>query len=121
MSKYQRAKGKRGEREVAQKFLRLSRYARRGASQSRSGSDFPDVVVPGFQVSDSPLWVEVKIGKRPPYRKALEQATKAAREAAVSNDAWLDAIPLAACRVDGDTHWVAVLWLDDLLDILSSN
>lgn len=71
MGKFSRDKGKRGEREYANLIKPFFPDARRGASQSRSGSDAPDVV------AGANFWHECKIGKRTNPKAALEQASEA--------------------------------------------
>lgn len=70
MGRHQREKGKRGEREVAtllrEKFAWLADKVRRGASQSRRGSDAADV-------EGLPWWMEVKLGARPNIHAAMKQ------------------------------------------------
>lgn len=64
-----RSKGKRGERLVANKLKEIWPTAQRGLTQSR-GAIQPDV-------TGTPYWVEVKIGKNPPKPQvAYEQAKK---------------------------------------------
>jgi hypothetical protein len=75
MSKKSRDKGARFERTVAQWFRDAGfDHARRGGNQCRSGSDGPDVVVPGL-----PLWIEAKTRARVGgvIPAALEQAEEA--------------------------------------------
>lgn len=76
MSKMQREKGKRGEREAAEFFARLfGGDVRRSSGQSRKGSDAPDLV--GLPHG---LHVEVKVGIKPNWRGALAQAQAACLE-----------------------------------------
>ena len=66
-----RNKGKRGERDVRDLFIRdFGLDARRGGNQSRDASNEADV-------EGTPWWVEVKRSARPSPRKALEQAQEA--------------------------------------------
>jgi len=106
MSKMQRTKGARGERELAHKFEAIDPDARRGGGQSRSGADMPDVVCPAYPW----LWIESKIGKHPPYRRAYLQA-----EAACG----AQQTPVVCVRHDGDTQWYATVSLDLLLLLLA--
>lgn len=69
MSAMQRRKGKRVEREMAERLRAVFPDAKRGF-QSRSGRDDCDV-------ADTPYWVEVKGGKCPNPRAALKQALEA--------------------------------------------
>lgn len=66
MSLMQRRKGKRVEREIAERLRSVFPDAKRGF-QSRSGRDDCDV-------AGTPYWVEVKGGKCPNPRAALRQA-----------------------------------------------
>jgi hypothetical protein len=66
MGKSQREKGKRGEREVATMFRERGWDVRRGW-QSRAGTDQCDV-------ENTPLWIEVKRGKRCSVPAAMRQA-----------------------------------------------
>jgi hypothetical protein len=67
MGKRSRTKGARGEREVVELLRAIFEAVRRGAAQSRKGSDAADV-------EGSPYWIEVKIGQRPNILAAMEQA-----------------------------------------------
>ena len=63
-----RQKGKRGERQVVHLFRDAGYNARRGDSQSRGARE--------ADVEDTGFWIEVKIGKRPLIRRAIEQAQR---------------------------------------------
>ena len=116
MGKSQRDKGKRGERELAKKLQALDPEARRSFGQSRSGADAPDIIID----YDPPLWIECKVGKRPPTAKALQQAIDALDEA-VSRGTWPDsAIPIACTRVDRQRTWYAHLILEDLVSLVGA-
>lgn len=106
VGKAQRLKGANWERDVARLFLEAMPEcgARRAIGQYRGGAEAPDVLVPGL------FWVECKVGKAPPLMRALHQA--------------LDDMPtgqgltaLAVVKQDRRRP-VALLELDDLLDIL---
>lgn len=71
MGKLSRSKGKRGEYEMRDFLRKWFPDARRGANQSRSGSDSADV-------EGTPFWTEAKLGAKPNVRAALEQAAVAA-------------------------------------------
>jgi hypothetical protein len=76
MSRSQREKGKRGERETAHDLEAVfgPGTCRRGLKQCRDGCEEPDVVVP----EEAMLWVENKCGAKPNVRAALAQARAAA-------------------------------------------
>ena len=106
MGKASRDKGKRGEREVMrllnEAFAHLGYVFRRGW-QSR-GAIRPDVYA-----EELPVHFEVKIGKRPNLKKAVEQAICDARSG------W---VPVAVARWDGEREWYATMRFDDLVDLL---
>jgi len=107
-----REKGKRGERQTVAELAEVFGAAvKRGLSQSRSGSECPDVELP----PGVPLWVEVKTQQRVNARAALEQA----REAIDAQYAAFEAapMPLAVCR-DTGKRVVAAMYLDDLRVLL---
>jgi hypothetical protein len=68
MGAAQREKGKRGERQAAEKLRELYPAAQRTIAQSRGAED--------CDVSGLPWWVEVKIGKAPPVLAAMRQALR---------------------------------------------
>ena len=72
MSKMQRDKGARWEREVARRLEAAmpGSGAQRAMGQARGGGEAPDVIVPGR------YWIECKVGARPPLVRALEQAER---------------------------------------------
>lgn len=96
------AKGKRGERELAQ-FLRDRGYESRRGQQFSGSPDSPDVVC-----EDLPFHIEVKRSETLSPYKALEQA---------QTDAGTKP-PLVAHRRNGK-EWLAILLLDDLLSLHS--
>lgn len=106
-----RDKGKRGELELAE-VLREHGYegARRG-QQFKGGGDSPDIAdaIPGVHI-------ECKRVESGNLYAWLEQAT---RDAAPGNT------PIVMHRRNGRPHhprpWVAILKLDDLVDILRRN
>jgi len=65
-----RRKGAAHERLVAEWLRGLWPDAARGLGQTRSGSEVADV-------ENTPFWVEVKCGKRPNPRAAMDQAEEA--------------------------------------------
>lgn len=93
MGKASRDKGKRGEREVAERFREAGFDAKRSVGQSRCGSDAPDVVVDGLPW----LWVEVKRGKKTNIRAALAQARFQCAA---------DQVPISITRDDGEREAV---------------
>ena len=99
MGKFSVEKGKRFERELVQVFADAVPGARvsRGF-QYRNGAEAPDVDIPGF-------WLEAKVGGRVDFRKALRQATAAARAGR-----W----PLVVAKEDYQTP-VVVMALPDFL------
>ena len=105
MGKMQRDKGCRWERAVAAMFREAlpGEDIRRGW-QARSGSDEPDVIVPGW-------WVEAKVGKAPPLMRALRQAQEAAEGDALKRT------PIAVVKQDR-CEPVVLLALDDFLALL---
>jgi len=102
MGKFSVEKGKRFERELVQKFSEALPGARvcRGY-QWRSGSDAPDVDIPGF-------WLEAKVGGKTNHRTALRQATAAAK-----GTRW----PLAVCKDDFQEATVH-MYLKDFLTFI---
>jgi len=116
MGKSQRDKGKRGERECAQ-HLRDAfgpAYDVRRGWQPRGAAVVcePDVMVTHRESGDRlPYWFEVKTGAAPRMRAALEQATA---------DAPAGVVPVAWIRFDKLTRPVAVLWGDDLAELLAA-
>tara|TARA_Y100000034_G_C6599837_1_gene260906 strand:- start:181 stop:528 length:348 start_codon:yes stop_codon:yes gene_type:complete len=67
MGSRSRRKGAAHERKVAEWLRELWPEAARGLGQTRSGSEVADV-------ENTPLWVEVKVGKLPNPRAAMDQA-----------------------------------------------
>ena len=100
-----REKGKRGEREVAQRFKDAGfKDARRTAQFCGKTGDAADVTgVPG-------LHLEVKRVEREAVRKWVAQAIRDA-EAAGKGD-----IPVVVHRKSGD-EWLVTLRLEDFLDM----
>jgi len=68
MARSQREKGKRGEREAAAMLAQAFPAARRNHSQAAGARD--------CDVSGTPFWVEVKVGKAPPIMPAMDQAIR---------------------------------------------
>lgn len=104
-----REKGKRGEREVAQRFKDAGfTGARRTAQYCGKTGDAADVTgVPG-------LHIEVKRVEREAVRKWITQAVRDA-DAAGQGD-----IPVVAHRKSGD-EWLVTLRLEDFLEILKGD
>jgi len=90
-----RNKGKRGESEVVHLLRAIWAEVRRGAAQSRKGSDASDV-------EGSPYWIEVKIGQRPNIIAAMEQAVEATDGRP----------PVVFTRRDGET-WLVTMRAED--------
>lgn len=107
MSKAQRDKGKRWEREVAAAFRNIFGDQVHRGWQARSGSDACDVEgIPGY-------WIECKVGARPNPLAALDQAEEAQAEA---NDF---RVALAVCKKDRSRPTVT-LRFDDFLQMIES-
>ena len=90
-----RNKGKRGESEVVHLLRAIFAAVRRGAAQSRKGSDAADV-------EGSPYWIEVKLGKAPGIHAAMKQAVE-------STDG---RPPVVFTRRDGET-WLVTMRAED--------
>lgn len=104
MSKSQREKGKRGEREVA-KILRDHGYdsARRGVQYS-GGPDSPDVVgVDGFHI-------EVKRTEQCRPYDYLKQS---------KSDASEDEVPIVVHR-QNDKPWIVIMDFEDFLNLIDT-
>jgi Holliday junction resolvase len=101
LSAAERNKGKRGERELARLLTMNGHPAHRG--QQFSGSlDSPDIICPSL-----PFHIECKRAERISIYAALEQA---------EGDA--DGSAMVAHRRNGKP-WLAILRLDDLLELVS--
>ena len=87
--------GNRGEREVVHLLRAIFAAVRRGAAQSRKGSDAADV-------EGSPYWIEVKLGKAPGIHAAMKQAVE-------STDG---RPPVVFTRRDGET-WLVTMRAED--------
>lgn len=108
MGKSQRAKGVRGELEIAHMFQDAGFRAKRGVGQWQSASTCPDVIL-----DDLPqYWIEVKRGAQTRPLEALEQATEAIGDRSL--------IPVAICRNDGGKA-AATMWLIDWLRLVEPN
>lgn len=103
MGKASRDKGKRGEREVAQRLRALFPDARRGIQSRGGGAEAADVVVPFVHV-------EVKIGARPSPLAALDQAVADAKPGL-----W----PVAYCRRDRG-EWTVTMRAGDFEELLGA-
>jgi len=101
-----RTKGHQWEREVAILLRPIYPQARRGLSQTRDGSDVPDV-------DGTPFFVECKKGKRTNPRAALEQAADAAHTKGDPRP------PVAICYDDRERP-VAMMYLGDWLDLVGA-
>ena len=97
MSRMQRDKGKRGEREFAKEMARLFRCEARRGRQYQGSDDSPDVVV------DIPGWhFEVKRTERLQLHAAMEQAVQDAG----------DQIPIVSSRANHH-DWLVTIRLED--------
>jgi len=109
MGRFSKAKGKRGERELAAELGRVLGVTARRGVQFQGSPDSPDVVtnIPNVHI-------ECKRSERIRLYEALEQAAK---------DAGADKVPVV-CHRQNNKPWVAVVRLDDLpklVDILHNN
>lgn len=105
MGLYQRMKGKRVERAVAELIRRVFPDAKRGW-QSRSGRDACDI-------DGTPYWIEVKGGKCPNPRAALKQAiadTDGRTPVVIVKDDRCE--PFVVMRL---SDWLEDLWQPDAL------
>lgn len=96
-----RAKGQRGERELAD-LLEAALGCRvevRSAAQRHDGAADSDLVIPG-----SRLWIEAKRGRRVDWRAALRQAASAAAEHGGGR------LPVVVARDDRDEAVVVLPW-----------
>lgn len=101
MPKNSRAKGKRGELELAE-FLRERGYGARRGQQFSGGADSPDVVCPDL----AGIHLEVKRVEAGNLYSWLAQAE---RDAGTK-------VPLVVHRRNGK-EWVAIMRLEDLLKL----
>lgn len=100
-----RSKGHAWEREVAGVLRSVFKGAKRGLSQTRDGSDVPDV-------DGTPFWIECKVGRRTNPRAALQQAGLASLE---FHESALDAPlrpPVAVCKDDRAEPFVTMALAD---------
>ena len=105
MGKYQREKGARFEREIANVLKEVfGPKTIRSSGQCFSGDTRADVDCPS-------IWVECKVGKRPNIKAALEQA----EEASSSNDSGKKCV--AICKWDREPA-TATMRLTDFVEIL---
>jgi hypothetical protein len=105
MGLYQRMKGKRVERAVAELIRRVFPDAKRGF-QSRAGTDQCDI-------EGTPYWFEIKGGKCPNPRAALKQAiedTDGRTPVVVVKDDRCE--PFVVMRL---SDWLEDLWQPDAL------
>lgn len=104
-----RAKGKRGELEVAHLFQRWFAEARRSANQSAGGSNNADVI-------GVPFWVEVKRRKAVTiggWRKAWQQANRDMKLAIERGVLPGYQSPIVLSRSDGDV-WFVMCYMETL-------
>ena len=105
MGKYQRDKGARFEREIANQLkLVFGPRTKRSSGQCFSGDTRADVDCPK-------IWVECKVGKKPNIKTALEQA----EEARDSNGS--TKLCVAVCKWDRQETF-ATMRLSEFLQIL---
>ena len=103
MSKMQRDKGARFEREVAARFRAIGfADAKRGFQMRGGAAECADV-------SAGPFHIECKVGKKPPIRKALETAFTTCP---------VGKIPVAVIKEDRKDPFV-VIRLDDFAEFMS--
>lgn len=108
MGKRSRTKGAVGEREAARLLSRVTgRSWQRTAGQYRSGGDLPDIEPDGWQ-PETPLWVEVKRGKRTSPKAALAQAI----------DACAGHVPVALTR-DDRGEWLITFELSHFVRVVA--
>lgn len=103
MSRSQREKGARGEREAAAALRDVYPSADRAPMQSRGAKR------DGCEVVGTPFHVEVKIGAKPPVLAAMRQAVRDTKGAP----------PLVMTRQDRG-EWLATMRWSDLAALLQS-
>ena len=109
MGRFSKAKGKRGERELAAELGRVLGVTARRGMQFQGSPDSPDVVT---NIPD--VHIECKRSERLRLYEALEQAI---------GDAGTEKIPVV-CHRQNNKPWVVVVRLDDLpklVDTLHNN
>jgi Holliday junction resolvase len=99
MGHFSKAKGKRGERELAAQLARVLGVTARRGVQFQGSPDSPDVVT-----SIPDIHIECKRSERIRLYEALDQAV---------GDAGTEKIPLV-CHRQNNQPWVVVVRLDDL-------
>ena len=109
MGRFSKAKGKRGERELAAELVRVLGVTARRGMQFQGSPDSPDVVtnIPNVHI-------ECKRSEQFRLYAALEQAV---------NDAGTEKIPVV-CHRQNNKPWIVVVRLDDLpklVEILHDN
>jgi len=104
--KMSKNKGKRGERELANKLSKLWSIPFSRGQQYKGSPDSPDVTTSDFELSRA-IHIECKRVEQLSLYKALEQASKDAG----------DRVPIVMHRRNGK-DWVAVVELDRLLDLV---
>jgi Holliday junction resolvase len=97
-------KGKKGELELS-KYLTEKGFVSRRGCQFKGGKDSPDIITSDFPI---PVHIECKRTERFKLEDSLNQAIK---------DAGENKIPIVIHRKNR-SEWVAVLKLDNLLDIM---
>lgn len=105
MGKYQRDKGARFEREIANRLKEVfGPRTTRSSGQCFKGDLRADVDCPE-------IWVECKVGKRPNIKAALEQAEEAEAGASTGKS------PVAICKWDRQEP-IASMRLDFFIELL---
>ena len=99
MGRFSKAKGKRGERELAAELSRVLGVTARRGMQFQGSPDSPDVVT-----SIPNVHIECKRSEQFRLYSALDQAV---------NDAGTEKIPVV-CHRQNNKPWVVVVRLDDL-------
>ena len=102
MGLMQRRKGASKENELCRYLKEHGIDAKRNLGETRSENVGRDLIV------DRPFCIQVKAGKRINWKGALDEAIRAAND---------DETPVAALKLDG-YHWVAVLPLCDLVELI---
>ena len=102
MSKSQRDKGKRIEREACELLRATYPGVRRSANQA-GGAVQPDL-------EGTPYWIEVSGGAHPDIRGKHRQAERDKAECG-------DTRPILVLTHQDRGEWLATLWIGDLLDL----
>ena len=101
MGRYQRTKGANWERQIVNDLRDYGFDAQRCAPLQTDGLPWPDVLA-------DPLWIECKVGKRPPIIKGMDQAMEHCP---------IGRIPTVVSKQDRQQPLVTLRWAD-FLDLL---